>query len=94
MWKEVLDFDMPVNGQHTPVKDDRRRDRSFIGPLADTSASRTLGSSTNWLANQLAAGEFVRIRPAGVESGSDSAGDCRGMDAADIRQRSGGRRDR
>ena len=37
-------------------------------------------------------GEPLRLRPAGVESRPDVGADCRGVDAADVRRRSGGRR--
>ena len=53
MWKEVLDFDMAVNGQNTPVKD-IITGRSFHRPLGGYVGVANVGLSTNWLANQLA----------------------------------------
>jgi alpha-glucuronidase len=53
MWKEVLDFDMEVNGQHTPVKD-IIAGRSFHRPLGGYVGVANVGFSTNWLANHLA----------------------------------------
>ena len=54
MWKEVLDFDMAVNGQHTPAKD-IIAGRSFHRPLGGYVGVANVGLSKNWLANQLAA---------------------------------------
>jgi alpha-glucuronidase len=53
MWKEVLDFEMAVGGQHTPVKDIVGR-RSFHRPLGGYVGVANVGMSTNWLANHLA----------------------------------------
>ncbi len=53
MWKQVFDFDMRVNGQHTPVKDivaGRSLHRSTGGYVGVAN----VGLSTNWLANHLA----------------------------------------
>ena len=90
MWKEVLDFDMAVNGRHTPVKD------IVAGREFSSAAWRIRRRCERWAEHGLAGqpispGEFVRIWPAGMESGPDGAGDRRGMDEADVWQRSGGR---
>jgi alpha-glucuronidase len=53
MWKEVLDFDLAVNGQYTPVKD-IVAGRSFHRPIAGYVGVANVGLSGNWLANQLA----------------------------------------
>jgi alpha-glucuronidase len=53
MWKEVLDFDMKVHGQHTPVKD-MLAGRSFHRPIGGYVGVANVGLTTNWLANQLA----------------------------------------
>jgi alpha-glucuronidase len=53
MWKEVLDFDMRVNGQHTPVKD-ILSGRSFHRPTGGYVGVVNVGMDTNWLANHLA----------------------------------------
>ena len=53
MWKEILDFDMAVDGQHTPVKD-LVAGRSFHRPLGGYVGVANVGLSTNWLANHLA----------------------------------------
>jgi alpha-glucuronidase len=53
MWKEVLDFDLAVSGQNTPVKD-IVAGRSFHRPLSGYVGVANVGLSTNWLANHLA----------------------------------------
>ena len=53
LWKEVLDFDMAVGGQHKPVKD-IIAGRSFHVPLGGYAGVANVGLSTDWLANQLA----------------------------------------
>ncbi len=53
MWKEVLDFDMGVGGNHTPVKD-IIAGRSFHRPLGGYVGVANVGLSTDWLANHLA----------------------------------------
>ena len=53
MWKEVLDFDMRVNGQHTLVKD-IIAGRSFHRPASGYVGVANVGLSTTWLANHLA----------------------------------------
>ncbi|HKN36619.1 MAG TPA: alpha-glucuronidase family glycosyl hydrolase [Terriglobales bacterium] len=53
MWKEILDFDMGVNGQHTPVKD-IVAGRSFHRTAGGYVGVANVGLSTNWLANHLA----------------------------------------
>ena len=53
MWKDVLDFDMAVNGQHTPVKE-IVAGRSFHRPLGGYVGVANVGLSANWLANHLA----------------------------------------
>ena len=53
MWKEILDFDMGVNGQNTPVKD-IVAGRSFHRPLGGYVGVANVGLSTNWLAKHLA----------------------------------------
>ena len=53
MWKEVLDFDMAVNGQHTPVKE-IVAGCSFHRPLGGYVGVANVGLSSNWLANHLA----------------------------------------
>jgi alpha-glucuronidase len=53
MWKEVLDFDMSVNGRHTPVKE-IVAGRSFHRPFGGFVGVANVGRSPNWLANHLA----------------------------------------
>ncbi len=53
MWKEVLDFDMRVNGQHTPVKD-IIAGTSFHRPTGGYVGVANVGLDTNWMANHLA----------------------------------------
>lgn len=53
LWKEILDFDMAVNGQHTPVKD-IIGGRSFHRPFGGYIGVANVGLSTDWLANHLA----------------------------------------
>jgi alpha-glucuronidase len=53
MWKEVLDFDMRVNGQRTPVKD-IIAGCSFHRPTGGYVGVANIGLDTNWLANHLA----------------------------------------
>jgi alpha-glucuronidase len=52
-WKEVLDFDMRVNGQHTPVKD-IVAGRSFHRPTGGYVGVANVGLDTNWMTNHLA----------------------------------------
>ena len=53
MWKEVLDFDMAVEGRHTPVKE-IVAGRAFHRPSGAYAGVTNVGLSTNWLANHLA----------------------------------------
>lgn len=53
MWKEVLNFDMRVNGRHTPVKE-MVAGRSFHRSTGGYVGVANVGVSTNWLANHLA----------------------------------------
>jgi alpha-glucuronidase len=53
MWKEVLDFNMRVNGQHTPVKE-IVAGRSFHRPTGGYVGVSNVGLSMNWMANHLA----------------------------------------
>ena len=53
MWKEVLDFDLGVAGQHTPVKD-VVAGGTFHRSLGGYVGVANVGLSTNWLANHLA----------------------------------------
>lgn len=53
MWKEVLDFDMRVNGRNTTVKD-IVSGKSFQRPTGGYVGVANVGLSANWLANHLA----------------------------------------
>jgi len=53
MWKEVLDFDMAVGGQHTPVKE-IVAGRSFHQARGGYVGVANVGLSSNWLSNHLA----------------------------------------
>lgn len=53
MWKEVLDFDMRVNGKRTPVKD-ILAGRSFHRPTGGYVGVVNVGLDENWLGNHLA----------------------------------------
>ena len=53
MWKEVLDFNLAVDGGYTPVKE-ILSGRSFHRPLAGYVGVANVGLNTNWLANHLA----------------------------------------
>ncbi len=53
LWKEVLDFDMAVGGQHTPVKE-VIAGRSFHRPIGGYVGVANVGMNTDWLANHLA----------------------------------------
>ena len=69
VWKEILEFDMAMGGQPTPVKD-IVAGRNFIGHLRITPALQTLElARTGWRTNRL--GEPVRIWPVGMESRPD-----------------------
>ena len=85
MWKEVLDFDMAVNGRHTPVKD-IVAGRGFHRPTGGYVGVANVGLRHGLAGQPISDGELVRIWPAGVESRSDGAGDCRRMDETDVRQ--------
>ena len=53
MWKEVLDFNLAVGGQHTAVKN-IVAGRSFHRPFGGCVGVSNVGLSANWLANHLA----------------------------------------
>lgn len=53
MWKEVLDFDMRVNGGHTPVKD-LIAGKVFHRSLGGMVAVVNVGMDSNWLGSHLA----------------------------------------
>jgi len=53
MWKEVLDFDMHVDGKRTPVKD-IVAGKSFNRPAGGYVGVTNVGLDTNWLGNHLA----------------------------------------
>ncbi len=53
MWKEILDFDMRVNGAHTPVKD-LVSGRTFHRPVGGFAGVSNVGMDENWLGNPLA----------------------------------------
>ncbi len=53
MWKEVLDFDLRVDGRHTPVKD-MVAGRSFRRPTGGYVGVVNVGLDQNWLGNHLA----------------------------------------
>jgi alpha-glucuronidase len=53
MWKEVLDFNLPVDGRYTPVKE-IVSGRSFHRHLGGYVGVANVGLSTDWLANHLA----------------------------------------
>jgi len=53
MWKEVLDFDMRIDDQHTPVKD-LVSGRVFHRPLGGFAGVANVGMDANWLGSPLA----------------------------------------
>jgi alpha-glucuronidase len=53
MWKEVLDFDMRVNGQSTPVRE-LVTGKSMRRPLGGFVGVANVGLDSNWLGNHLA----------------------------------------
>lgn len=53
MWKQALDFDMRVNGMHTPVKD-IVAGKSFQRPTGGYVGVSNVGLDRNWLGNHLA----------------------------------------
>ena len=53
MWKEVLDFDMRVNDQHTPVKD-LVTGRVFDRPTGGFAGVANVGMDPSWLGNSMA----------------------------------------
>lgn len=53
MWKEVLDFDMRIDGTHTPVKD-LAAGRVFRRPLGGFVGVANVGMDVNWLGSPLA----------------------------------------
>ena len=53
MWKQVLDFDMRVNGGHTPIKD-IVAGKSFHRPLGGYVGVANVGLDKDWLGNHLA----------------------------------------
>ena len=53
MWKEVLDFDMRVDGNHTPVKD-LVAGRVFHRPIGGFAGVAGVGMDANWMGSPLA----------------------------------------
>jgi alpha-glucuronidase len=53
MWKEVLDFDMRVDGNHTPVKD-LVAGKVFHRPVGGFAGVANVGLDANWLGSPLA----------------------------------------
>ena len=53
LWKEILDFDVRVDGRNTPVKE-IVAGRAFHRPTGGYAGVSNVGLSTNWLANHLA----------------------------------------
>ena len=53
MWKEVLDFDMRIDGKSTPVKD-LVSGRVFHRPVAGFAGVANVGMDANWLGSPLA----------------------------------------
>jgi len=53
MWKEVLDFDMRIDGKSTPVKD-LVSGRVFHRPVAGLAGVANVGMDANWLGSPLA----------------------------------------
>ncbi|HEX7338310.1 MAG TPA: alpha-glucuronidase family glycosyl hydrolase [Rhodanobacteraceae bacterium] len=53
MWKTTLDFDMRVDGRHTPVKA-IIEGKTFHRPLGGFAAVSNVGLDTNWMRNPLA----------------------------------------
>jgi alpha-glucuronidase len=53
MWKEALDFDLRVDGSHTPVKD-LVAGRVFHRPLGGFAGVANVGMDANWLGSPLA----------------------------------------
>ena len=53
MWKEILDFDMQVDGKSSPVKD-LVSGRSFHRPIGGLAGVANVGMDANWLGSPLA----------------------------------------
>ena len=53
MWKEVLDFDLRANGQHTPVKEIVAGE-AFHRPTGGFAGVANVGLDSNWLGNPMA----------------------------------------
>jgi alpha-glucuronidase len=53
MWKQVLDFDMRIDGKHTPVKD-LVSGRDFHRPTGGFAGVANVGMDANWLGSPLA----------------------------------------
>ena len=53
MWKEVLDFDLRVNGAHTPVKE-IVAGKTFHRPIGGFAGVANVGLDANWLGSPLA----------------------------------------
>ena len=87
MWKEVLDFDMRIDGNATPVKD-LVAGRVFHRPVGGFVGVANVGMDANWLGSPTGDGQSLRLRAARVGSQSQRGDNCRRMDAPHFRQRS------
>ena len=87
MWKEILDFDLHVNGHNTPVKD-LVAGRVFERPAGAFVGVANVGMAANWLGHPLAMANLYGFGRLAWDPNSERANDCRGVDASDIRRRS------
>ncbi len=73
MWKEILDFDLRVNGARTPVKD-LVAGKVFHRPAGAFVGVANVGMDANWLGHPLAMANLVWIRATGMGSWSELRG--------------------
>ena len=85
MWKEVLDFDMQAKGTGTPVKK-LVAGKTFARPMGGFVGVSNVGRDANWLGHHLAMANLYGFGRLAWNPDLSSQANCRGMDAANVRQ--------
>jgi alpha-glucuronidase len=85
MWKEVLDFNLAVDGRDTPVKD-IVSGRSFHRPLGGYVGVANVGSNARLACQSSGDGEPLWIWTSGMEPEPVVRGDRQRVDEVDLRQ--------
>ena len=85
MWKEMLDFDLRVNGGATPVKE-LVAGKTFHRPTGAFVGVANVGMDANWLGHPLAMANLYGFGRLGMGPQSQCGNDRGGVDAADLWQ--------